>query len=756
MDPYKIVGKPVRRVDGYEKVSGLIEFGVDMSDSDMLWASTLRSPHAHARLLELDTSKAKALPGVESVVTAADIRGTNGHGIERDDQYVLVPVGERVKMMGDPVAAVAARTKEIAEEALALIEVKYEPLPILNTVQDALEPGAIQLHDDTEGNVLSEYEFDRGDADKAFAEASAVVEGDFVLPRQEQAYLEVEGGLATIDGQGVITVYAGSQRPVFIRKSIHTALDIPENKLRSISAATGGGFGGKADLTMHALAALLAYETGKSIKLVWTREESFMMHPKRHPFWLHMKLGAKEDGTFTALEVEMVSDAGAYASHSLIVMFAAGSYLPGPYDIHHLKIRGRAVYTNNPISGACRGYGQPQAVTALESLVDWLARDLGLDTGEIRLKNALVMGDEPGSPRVVLDSPPTLPLTLQEALEAAGELAPPSGPNKVTGRGIACAMPIFDISTHDVADMRGIGASVEVFPDGTAMVRSGVCEIGSGLSTVLVQVAAEELGLQMNQVSVICGNTESTPDAGPTVASRQAYCSGNAVRLAVADVRSRIFEVASDILHAEEDELEMAAGMVRVRGNGHAISLDEVAKVCHRTGVNLLGSAWFSGDHAPAGHTFMTAIADVEVDEETGQVRVLKIINAHDAGKALNPQNVKGQLIGAASWGVAYALHEQMPTEEGRLLTPTLTEYLTPTTLDGADEWQAVIVEDPYPTGPYGAKGVGEHGTNTTPASVLNAILDATGIRVTELPATPESMLRALSKQAENALAHNT
>jgi len=747
MSSYTIVGQSVRRIDGYEKVSGRIRYGVDMSTLGMLWARTLRSPHPHARLLAIDTRKAKAMPGVEAVVTAADIRGTNRHGIERPDQPVLVPVGERVKMVGDPVAAVAARSREIAEKALALIEVQYEPLPGVFTPQQALTPDAPQLHEDAPGNVVSEYSYARGDAAQGFAEADAVVEGTFVLPRQEHAYLEVEGGLATIDGQGVITVYAGSQRPVYIRKSIQNALGFPEHKVRVVSAATGGGFGGKADLTIHALAALLAHKTGKAVKLVWSREESFLMHPKRHPFWIRARLSAKRDGTFTALEAEMLSDAGAYASHSLIVMFAACSYLPGPYDIPHLKIDGRSVYTNNPISGACRGYGQPQAVTALESLIDWLAHDLGIDPAEIRLKNALELGDTPGCPRVVLDTPPTLPLTIRAALAAAGELPPPSGPGKKTGRGIGCAMPIFDISTHDTADMRGVGASVEVFPDGTALVRSGVCEIGSGVSTVLAQVAAEELGLELDQVSVLCGNTESTPDAGPIVASRQAYCSGNAVRLAVADVRTRILEVASDLLHAPEDRLELAEGMVRVCGNGCAIPLHEVTKVCHRMGVNLLGSAWFSGEHAPAGHTFMTAVADVEVDEETGEVHVLKVVNAHDAGKALNPLNVKGQLIGAAAWGVGYALYEEMPTRDGKLLTPTLTEYLMPMSLDGAEEWHAVIVEDPYPTGPYGAKGVGEHGTNTTPAAILNAIFHATGVRITEMPATPERVLRAMRER---------
>ncbi len=747
---YQVIGQSVRRVDGRAKVCGLAEYGVDLAEPGMLWARTLRSPHAHARLLSVDTSKAQALAGVEAVITAADIEGTNRHGIERQDQPVLVPVGDRVKMVGDPIAAVAASTKEVADEALARIEVRYELLPGVFSPEQALAPGAPQLHDSTAGNLLGEYVNEQGDVERGFAEADVIVEGTLILPRQEHGFLEVEGGLATIGRDGVITIHAATQRPTFVRTAVAKALGWPESQIHLDSALTGGGFGGKADVTLHALIALLARQTGKPVKLVWTREESFLMHPKRHPFWVRGKLGARRDGTLTALEVHMIADAGAYASHSRIVIFAAGSYFPGPYRVPNVKIGAKAVYTNNPISGACRGYGQPQAVTTLECLMGWLSHDLALDPVEIRLKNALRFGDTPACTRVVLDSPPTLPLTLHEAVAAAGELAAPSAPFKKVGRGISCAMPIFDISAVRTADMFGVGASVQVLSDGTALVRSGVCEIGSGLSTVLAQIAAEELGLGMDQVSVRCGSTADTPDAGPIVASRQAYCSGNAVRLAVADVRGRILPVASDILHAPEEQLEMAQGMIRVRGEDRAVPLCEVARVCEQTDVDLVGNGWFTGSHAPAGHTFMTTVADVEVDEETGQVRVLKIVNAHDVGHALNPLNVQGQLIGAAAWGLGYALCEEMPTREGKLLTPSLAEYLTPTSLDGARESKPVIVQDPYPTGPYGAKGVGEHGTNSTPAAIINAIYHATGVRMTQLPATPERILQAI-KQARSS-----
>jgi CO/xanthine dehydrogenase Mo-binding subunit len=750
MEVSKVVGHPIRRIDGREKVTGALKYCTDRTVEGMLWAGTLRSPYPHARLLRLNIESALSLPGVEAVVTAKDIAGPNRHGLVVNDQPVLVEVGERVKRIGDPVAAVAATTREIVEDAIGLIEVEYEELPGIFSPQESLKSDAPRLHESAPGNLVSEYSFDRGDVENAFSISDVVVEETLTLPRQEHAYLEVEGGLATIDASGVVTVHAASQRQAYVRKTISESLGVAEHKVRVVSDFTGGGFGGKADLTMHALLALLAIKTGKPVKLVWSRGESLFLHPKRHPFLVKGKLGAKHDGTFLALEMELLSDAGAYASHSLIVLFAACSYFPGPYDIPNLKIRGKTAYTNNPISGAFRGYGQPQGVTGLECLVDSLAHKLGMDPGELRLKNALELGDIPGCPRVELEEPPTLPVTIHEAVEAAGKLAAPSGPHKKTGRGYSSAMPIFDISTQDVADMRGVGASVELFLDGTALVRSGVCEIGSGITTVLAQVAAEGLGLNVDQVSVLNGHTESTPDAGPIVASRQTYCSGNAVRLATEDVRNRLLEVASDILNADESELILTQGMVGMKSGEREVSLRKVAEVCHRTGVDLVGNGWFIGEQESDGFTFITTIADVEVDEETGQVRVLKVINAHDCGKALNPTNVKGQLIGGALMGIGYALYEDMPTPHGIPLTPTLAEYITPMSLDIAEESLPILIEEPHPTGPYGAKGVGEHTNNTTPAAILNAIYDAIGVRINEMPATPERIYRALRNDSNH------
>jgi CO/xanthine dehydrogenase Mo-binding subunit len=734
----RVVGKPVVRIDATDKVSGRLRYATDAMVPGMLWSATLRSPYPHARLLKLDIGPALELEGIKAVVTASDIQGSNRHGIERQDQPILVGVGEKVHMVGDPIAAVAAISEHIAESALKLIHVEYEVLPDVSSPQEALSSDAPRLHDETEGNLISEYTYQRGDINRGFSQADVIVEGEIILPRQEQAYLEVEGGLATVDAQGIITIWAASQRQVYTRKSIGKALGIPENKLRILSPTTGGGFGGKADLTLHALMALLVQRTQRPIKMVWKREESIQMHPKRHPFRIWGKLGAKRDGTITALQMDILSDAGAYASHSAIVLFAACSYLPGPYDIPNLDIRGRTAYTNNPISGAFRGYGQPQGATALEILMDWLAHDLSMDPTELRLQNALELGDEPGCPRIAFETPSSLPLTISAAMKAAGDPSSTASPGKLVGRGISCAMPIFDISNLNAADMKGVGADVEMLLDGTAVVHSGVCEIGSGITTVLAQIAAEELGLEVEQVSVINGDTESTPDAGPIVSSRQAYCSGNAVRLATKQVRERLLGIASEIIDTEIDEMVMADGMIKSRTNDREISLQELLDICHRTGVNLVGNGWFTGAGKGDGYTFMTTVADVEVDSETGMVEVLKLVIAHDCGKVLNPVIVKGQLLGGAMMGLGYALCEEMPTSEGKVLTPTLTEYLTPTSVDIPGSCSILTIEEPFATGPYGAKGVGEHATDCVPAAIINAIFQATGVKIDELPATPE------------------
>ncbi|MCL4458443.1 MAG: xanthine dehydrogenase family protein molybdopterin-binding subunit [Chloroflexi bacterium] len=753
MTDLEVVGYPVRRIDALEKVTGAAKFGGDIYLPGMLFARTLRSPFPHARVLSIDTSKVANLWGVEAVVTAADIRGINRHGLAIADQPVLVAIGEKARRVGDPIALVAARSAEIAQRAIELIEMEYQELEVIAEPEIALQPGAMLVHEDKGGNICSEYHFNKGDIVRGFAQADVVIEETYRWPRQEHAFLEPESGVATINARGELTVYTGCSDPVYIRAAIAKALGWPQSKIEVIAITAGGHFGGRSDVSLQIHLALLALKTGQPVKMVWTREESTLMHVKRHPVRLKYKMGTTKEGKLTAIEVDVVADAGAYASASPYVLQVMCSSFPGPYDMPHIKVDGLAVYTNNPVSGAMRGYGEPQAITATESQMEAVAQRLEIDPVQFRLQNALQEGAIPGVPGVVLDGEVSLGKTMEMALTVAGPRPEPSAPQKKVGRGISVAMPTWDISGKPMGPMTGSGASVEVLPDGTALVRVGVGEIGTGITTVVAQIVAEELGIPLDSIAVITGSTAATLKAGPQVGSRSAYVLGNAVKMAADKVKAILCEKATEKLEMTPDMLQVKKGRIFAEERPDwGLPVAEVAQAAYLEGTCLVANAWFKASHAISGHTFITAIADVEVDEETGETNILKLVNVHDSGKALNPANVEGQLFGGAVQGLGYVLMEDMPTKDGFILNLTLTEYLIPTATDIPTKSAAVIIECPYPTGPYGAKGVGEHSTDATPAAILNAIYDAIGIRITKPPATPQRILQTRRAREMNGV----
>jgi len=712
----------------------------------MLYAKTLRSPYPHARLARLDIKRAQALSGVVAVLTAQDVPGVNGFGVVTPDQPVLVPVGGVAYMLGDPVALVAAESEAIAQQALKLIEAEYEPLPIVADPESAMQAGAPQLFADKPGNICAEFHLEAGDLDLGLSRADIIIDNVYSTPRQEHAYLEPEAGLATVDPDGTITVYSGAQDTVFyLRGPIAKALAWPESKIRVVAMPTGGAFGGKTDVSLQIHLALLALKTGRPVKMVWSREESLLVSTKRHPMKVRHRLGVTKDGRVVAIEAQVVADAGAYTSASPWVLAVSCRQLAGPYAVEHVRVYGQAVFTNNPISGACRGYGEPQAILVVECQMALAARELGLDPVEFRLKNALKEGMTPPLYIYPLDSPVSLPETTAQALKEAGPCPSSSGPDKRVGRGMAFAMPGFDVAGTPWGPMAGAGARLELFPDGSLVVRSGVCEIGTGITTALAQVAAESLGLELEAITVVHGDSAITPKSGPAVASRSAYCSGNAVRSAAEQLKAKLLAKAAEILEVKVDWLAYQRGRIFVSEQPYrGLSVVEVANECHNTGVNLVAESWFHIDHPDNGHAFTTAVADVEVDIETGMVELLGLVVAHDAGRALNPDAVKGQLVGGAVMGAGYILTEDAAVENGRLLTSTLADYLIPTSLDIGEKVHAIIVEEPLPSGPYGARGVGEATTGTTPPAIINAIYDAIGVMVTEFPATPEVVLKAI------------
>ncbi|NIO11546.1 MAG: molybdopterin-dependent oxidoreductase, partial [Deltaproteobacteria bacterium] len=438
-------------------------------------------------------------------------------------------------------------------------------------------------------------------------------------------------------------------------------------------------------------------------------------------------------------------DAGAYSGRSPVVITVSIHNSSGPYCIPHLNLVGKAVYTNNPVGGAARGYGAPQSTFAREVAMDRLAEALNMDPIELRRRNFLKQGDPVGSRLVNLDSPVSMPKVLERALETAGPVRKSTDPLRASSRGVACAMPMFDMASLPSLGLLGAGVGVQLMSDGTVKVYSTAVEMGQGITNVLTQIAMEEFGLPAAQVSVVLGDTDIAQKSGPTTASRQTYVSGNALLLASRKLKARVAAKAGELLEEDPEVLVFRDGEIVSPEKGRQISLGAVAKKCYYGGINLREESWFKATHALIGHTFMATVADVEVDGKTGTVYVNQLVNSHDTGRAINPDGVRGQLIGGSVQSLGWATSEEFVTERGVTQTPSLAEYLIPTAMD-IPEVKACIVEEPYPTGPYGAKGVGEHATVSTTPAIVNAINRATGHFFADLPVTPEKIYWALKK----------
>lgn len=743
------VGQSIPRVDSLDKVLGRTRYAADLSMPHMLYARALLSEYPSTRIGRIHTERARALDGVVAVVTSTDVPNPGKFGVIVQDQPVLVGEGQEARFTGEALALVAAESEKAAERAIRLIEVEYEELPGLYGIDEALQEGARRLHHDKPGNICASAEFLQGDPEQAFKEADVVIQETYVTPRQEHAYIELEAGLAHVDDQGRLHVVSCLQDPYYFLRDISGALGIPMNKVRVASPPLGGGFGGKLDLTIQPWIALLALRTNRPVKMVLTREESFRLHPKRHPMRITVKLGANRDGRILTMSAKVLSDAGAYTGRSPTVLRVNQMALPGPYNIPHIRLEGQAVFTNNPLSGAFRGYGAPQAVFAREAAMDLLARELEMDPLQLRLKNFLKEGDKPANRFVLIDSPVSLSQVAERLVEAAGPLPEASSIRERIGRGLAFDMPSFDIGVFPGIGLTGVGAAIQVFQDGSVAVYSSAVDMGQGVATVLAQVTAESLGVPVEDVSVVLGDSWTAPKAGPSSGSRQTYVSGNAILMATRKLRERLLQRAGQELEIDLRDLVIEGRRIfPADRSGPGIELARVAALCFHEGISLREEAWFKAGHgALMGHTFMASLADVAVDLGTGKVKILRLVCAHDAGKAINPLAAESQLCGGGIQSCGYALTENMPCRNGKVQTSSLTEYLLPTSMDAPERLIPVIVEEPYPTGPYGAKGMGEHVMCTTPPAILNAVCQATGVKLNALPAHPQEVLLALECQ---------
>lgn len=751
--PLTAIGRPLPRPDAVDKVTGAAKYTDDYAFPGMLHARTLRAKYPHARIKRIDTSKARALPGVRAVLTANDIPGQKNHGLVIADWPALAH--EKVRYIGDPVAIVAAETREIATQALDLIEVDYEPLPVVTDPVAARQPGAPKVMES--GNLLKHIKVRKGEVAQGFAEASVIVERTYVTPFYEHAFLEPECAIGRVAEDGRVEVIVGSQIPYQDRSQIARCLGVPDDQVRVIGALVGGGFGGKEDIAGQIHVALLARATGRPVKMLYDRHESLLFHPKRHATIITIKMGAKKDGTLTAVETELYGDSGAYASLGEKVMTRATTHSAGPYDVPHVKADCYAMYTNNPPAGAFRGFGVTQSAFAVESTMDILAEQLGLDPIDLRRKNLLRVGSVTNTGQTLRESVGVMKclelvqeeVNKQKGTGDWGPAANPQSPTPNRRRAWGLAVGYKNTGLGGGAPDKS-AAEVELFADGTAEVRTSAAEIGQGLVGVLALIVAEELALPYARVRVLLSDTDLTPDGGPTTASRQTYVTGNAARLAAQTLRRAMTTTLAEVYDQPPQNIRFEEGLARV--NGHSLPVGEVATLMKRQGLEPRATyEYWAPKTQPLGtggdmhfaFSYAAQAAEVEVDLDTGEVKVLQLVAAHDIGRAINPLALQGQIEGGMIMGLGAALTEEFIVEDGYVFTDILARYKMPS-IKHAPKITSFIVEDETVDGPYGAKGVGEIASIPTLAAITNAIYAACGVRVLRLPVDQDKLLRAL------------
>jgi CO/xanthine dehydrogenase Mo-binding subunit len=775
MEQLTVVGKPVTRVDAEEKVTGEAVYGYDLVLPDMVYGKVLFSPKAHARIKRIDTEKAKKFPGVVAVITGKEAPWIHGESI-RDKPFLAQ---DKVRYIGEPVAAVAAVDEDTAQAAARLIEVEYEDLPVYVDPEDACKPDAMAIHEDfasyrkmdfivpgAQPNVCEHFKLRTGDVEQGFRESDLVLEERYSVPIIQHAAIEPHSAHAQVDPEsGRVTIWVANDAPFRALHEMSEALDLPKEKIRFINPLQGGGFGSKGGLKVEPLAVALAYHTqGRPVRVKFNREETFISTLTRHGAIVHVKSGVKKDGTLRAREITIYWGGGAYSEKSPTVCIRGSLPSPGPYRIPHVKVDGYAVYTNAPIAGSYRGYGIPQGAWAVEQHTDELAKRLGMDALEFRMKNVYVDGDVSYWGEQLHSV--GLKETLTKAAEAIGWGKKVEGlkgsrvKGLKIGKGLACIQkPTRSPTTSS--------AGVIINAKGEASILAGTVEIGQGCNTILSQVAAEELKIPIEKIHMAQLDTDAIPFDASTTSSRSTYHMGNAVRGAAIDAREKIAAMARPMLEGLKEEIAFADSKVFLKNHPEmAIPVGEVIRRKLGAEGAVRGDASYSyqiakdldletghSDHASAFYMYATQAAEVAVDEETGRTRVLRMSAAHDVGKAINPLNCAAQIEGGLAMGIGSALHEHLVVDKtGKVRNPSFLDYHLVTALD-LPEMIPIIVECAEPEGPYGAKGLGEPGLAPTPAAIGNAVADATGVRIYDLPLSPERIYWAIHKNKKNQAA---
>lgn len=735
------IGNSIDRIDVRSKVMGEAQYASDLIYPDQLYMKILFAGRPHARVLRIDTTKALAIEGVIAIFTAQDVP-VNEYGYIVNDQPVLCgpdssnPYGDRVRFVGDQVAVVVAETKEIAEEGCKRIVVDYEDLPIMATIEEAMKPNAFLIHPKYESNVFNTHKIRTGDVEKGFSEADVIIESSYKTPVQEHAYLETEAGVSYIDDEGRITLVVAGQWAHKDLQQIAYALDLPADQIRVIYPYIGGAFGGREDNSVQIVLALAAYRLhqrgiNRPIKIVWNREESIIGHGKRHPFHIYAKWGATKDGKLTAAEVNMISDGGAYQCTTSVISKVAMLNCTGPYEIPTVKVDCCDVYTNTVPRAAFRGFGGPQGAFVAEAQMNKLAEALHMDPVEFRMRNLIQDGSfqTVGSP-----FPPGVRVkkVVEECANAGGWKKVDGEWSKTEGQstkrstesynkrgiGFACSYKNIGFS-HGFRETCEL--TLELYGGATiekVVVKLNASEVGQGTQTVIAQMTSEALSVPVEIIEVKMPDTSLAGDSGPVSASRMTFMAGNAIR-----------EASEIVLNKWKNEYRPA-----ILAHKHL-------------GLPTTAEDPETGHCDPMiSYAYTAEAAEVEVDTDTGQVKLINIICATDVGKAINPLQVDGQIEGALVQALGYALTENFIEEGGYVKTPNLSTYLIPTVLDIPEKMQRIILEYPDPRGPWGARGVGEMPYLALAPAIVAAVHAALGVWIDEFPLTPERVLSAMGK----------
>ena len=756
------VGRSIPKLENREKVLGRAEYIDDLYRPGMLHAAILGSPHAHAKIISYDVSEALAAPGVVAVLTGDDVPADGRMGAFIKDEHAIAK--GKVLYLGEPVAAIAAETLEQARAAVNLIRVEYEELPAILSPEAGLAPGAAILHPDvanyvkvfdagSEGNLCSRTELTEGDVDVVWSRCAVIVEGEFTTEAQAHVSIEPCGALAEVDAQGRVTLWSANQSVFRVQANVCESLKLPMSRLRSLSPRVGAGFGNKMEPHIQPLTVALALKTGRPVKCILTREEDFEIVRARHPFRIRMKTGADAEGRLIARDCEVLVDCGAYADDSPGVIGYALLMSGGPYRIPNQRARGKLVYTNKLRFGAFRGFGNPQVSFAGEQQIDEIARKLNIDPIEMRRRNMLRDGDGWFVGPKIASNGLARCLDAVEAASGWGKRALVARPGTRRGMGLA-------VSAH-ISGLLGTGAIVRMLEDGTISLNTGATDIGQGSDTVLAQICAETLKIPVDMVSVASPDTDGSPYNWGTTASRVTYTTGRAVVGAAKEVLRQAMEHASEMLDTPVDDLELReGGRIAIRGSNTDLPFAAISGRAHwAKGGPIVGHhtlVFEEPTHDPKRSialglpfprigvfSFGAVAIEVEVDEVTGQTRAVEAWSAIDVGRAINPRLVEVQIEGGLVQGLGFALYEEMVWDGPRLVNPSLMDYKIPTSAD-TPPIHSIVIEDPEPSGPFGAKGAGEIGLNPVPAAIANALAQAVGGVSPAIPLTPERVLGRL------------